>query len=147
MTKTYDDIINLPHHVSKTRPHMAAIDRAAQFSPFAALTGYDAAIKETARLADEKVELDEYLKEALSDRLQIIADRIKEHPEIAITYFQPDAKKNGGAYVTTIDTAKKIDEYERVIVMNDGTAIPIDDIISIDGQIFETMAFHSCERE
>jgi uncharacterized protein (UPF0248 family) len=126
---------------------MAAIDRAAQFSPFAALTGYDAAIKETARLADEKVELDEYLKEALSDRLQIIADRIKEHPEIAITYFQPDARKNGGAYVTTIDTAKKIDEYERVIVMNDGTAIPIDDIINIDGQMFETMVFHSCERE
>jgi hypothetical protein len=126
---------------------MAAIDRAAQFAPFAALTGYDAAIKETARLADEKVELDEYLKEALSDRLQIIADRIKEHPEIAITYFQPDARKNGGAYVTTIDTTKKIDEYERVIVMNDGTAIPIDDIISIDGQIFETMVFHSCERE
>lgn len=145
MTKAYDDIINLPHHVSTTRPHMAAIDRAAQFSPFAALTGYDAAIKETARLTDERVELDEYMKGALSDRLQIIIDRIQEHPEVAITYFQPDAKKNGGTYVTAISPAKKIDEYERVIVMTDGTAIPIDEIISIDGQIFETMVLHSCD--
>ena len=145
MTKTYDDIINLPHHVSATRPHMSAIDRAAQFSPFAALTGYDSAIKETARLTDERVELDEYAKNALSDRLQIIADRIKEHPEIAITYFQPDAKKSGGAYVTAVSSAKKIDEYERVVVMTDGTKIPIDEIISIDGQIFESMMFHSCD--
>jgi hypothetical protein len=145
MTRTYDDIINLPHHVSTTRPHMTAIDRAAQFSPFAALTGYDSAIKETARLTGKRVELDEDVKDALSDRLQIIADRIKELPEIAITYFQPDAKKSGGAYVTAVSSAKKIDEYERVIVMTDGTAIPIDEIISIDGQIFESMVFHSCD--
>lgn len=138
MTGTYNDFINLPHHVSTTRPHMTAIDRAAQFSPFAALTGYDSAIKETARLTDERVKLDENVKDALSDRLQIIADRIKEHPEIAITYFQPDAKKNGGAYVTAVSSAKRIDEYERVIVMTDDTAIPIDEIISIDGQIFES---------
>lgn len=147
MTRKYDDIINLPHHVSTTRPHMTAIDRAAQFSPFAALTGYDAAVKETGRLTDERVKLDEYMKDALNDRLKIIADRIKEHPEIAITYFQPDAKKNGGAYVTAIGTAKKIEEYERVVVMTNGTAIPIDEIISIDGQIFESMVFHSCGSE
>jgi hypothetical protein len=139
MTRAYDDVINLPHHVSTTRPHMTVIDRAAQFSPFAALTGHDVAIKETARLTDERVELDQYMKEVLSDRLQIIADRIKEHPEIVITYFQPDAKKNGGTYVTATSTAKKIDEYERVVVMIDGTAIPIDEIISIDGQIFNIM--------
>lgn len=139
MTKTYDDIINLPHHVSAARPHMTALDRAAQFLPFAALTGYDAAIRETARLTDESVELDEDIKDTLSDRLQIIADRIKEHPEIAVTYFQPDAKKNGGAYVTAVGKAKKIDDYERVVVMTDGTEIPIDKIISIDGQIFEAM--------
>ena len=139
MTRAYDDVINLSHHVSTTRPHMTVIDRAAQFSPFAALTGHDVAIKETARLTDERVELDQYMKEVLSDRLQIIADRIKEHPEIVITYFQPDAKKNGGTYVTAISTAKKIDEYERVVVMIDGTAIPIDEIISIDGQIFNIM--------
>ncbi len=139
MTKIYDDIIHLPHHVSTTRPHMSAIDRAAQFSPFAALTGYDAAIKETARLTDERVELDEYRKDILSDKLQIIAERIKEHLEIAITYFQPDEKKNGGTYVTAIGTVKKIDEYERIVVMMDSTTIPIDEIISIEGQIYETM--------
>ncbi|EXG85947.1 hypothetical protein K413DRAFT_2759 [Clostridium sp. ASBs410] len=145
MTKAYDDIIHLPRHVSTTHPHMAAIDRAAQFSPFAALTGYDAAIKETARLTDERVVLDESMKDALSNRLQIIADRIKEHPEIAITYFQPDEKKNGGTYVTAVSAAKKIDKYERAVVMADDIVIPIDDIISIDGQIFETMVFHSCD--
>ncbi|MDF2948126.1 MAG: hypothetical protein K0R07_136 [Sedimentibacter sp.] len=139
MTKAYDDIINLPHHVSATHPHMPAIDRAAQFSPFAALTGYDSAIKETARLTDERVELDEYMKDVLSDRLQIITDQLKEYPEISVTYFQPDEKKNGGDYVTVIGTVKKIDEYERVVVMTDGTRIPIDEVISIEGQIFETM--------
>lgn len=145
MTKAYDDIIDLPHHVSTTHPHMASIDRAAQFSPFAALTGYDAAIKETARLTDERVELDESIKDALSNKLQIIADRLKEQPEIAITYFQPDGKKNGGTYVTAVNAAKKIDKYERVVVMSDGIVIPIDEIISIDGQIFETMVFHSSD--
>jgi hypothetical protein len=139
MTKAYDDIIHLPHHVSTAHSHMAAIDRAAQFSPFAALTGYAAAIKETARLTNERVKLDEYMKGVLSDRLQIIADRIQEYPQIAITYFQPDAKKNGGTYVTAISAAKKIDEYERFVLMTDDTVIPIDEIISIDGQIFETM--------
>ncbi|HBC99653.1 MAG TPA: hypothetical protein DC053_10315 [Lachnoclostridium sp.] len=137
MTKTYDDIIHLPHHVSTTHPHMAAIDRAAQFSPFAALTGYDAAIKETARLTDKRVELDEAMKEALSNKLQMVADRLKERHEIAITYFQPDGKKNGGAYVTVINTVKKIDVYERIGVMTDSKVIPVDEIISID--------IHSCD--
>ena len=141
MTRTYGNIIHLPHHVSTTRPRMSAIDRAAQFSAFAALTGYDSAIKETSRMTNEKVTLDEYVKDALSDRLQIIADRIKEHPEIAITYFQPDAKKNGGTYVTAVSSAKKIDKYNRVVVMTDCTAIPIDEIISIDGPIFESKVF------
>lgn len=139
MTGIYDDIIHLPHHVSRARPGMTASNRAAQFSPFAALTGYDAAIKETARLTDKKIELDECRKDALSDRLQIIADRIKEHPELTIVYFQPDAKKKGGAYLTAVGSAKKIGEYERVVLMTDGTAIPMDEIISIDGQLFETV--------
>lgn len=138
MTNAYDDIINLPHHVSATHPHMSAIDRAAQFSPFAALTGYDFAIKETARLTDARIELGEYTKDTLSDKLQIIAERMKEPPEVSITYFQPDDKKSGGAYVTAAGSVKKIEEYERLVVMIDGTTIPIDEIISLDGQIFET---------
>ena len=137
MTREYDDIIHLPHHVSTKRPHMAAINRAAQFSPFAALTGHDAAIKETARRTDERVELDEYMRETLNQKLQIIADQLKEHPEITITYFQPDDKKDGGAYVTATGIAKKIDEYERLVVMTDGRAISIAEIISIKGQIFD----------
>lgn len=145
MTRAYDDIIHLPHHVSTTRPHMTAINRAAQFSPFAALIGYDAAVKETTRLTDERVELDEYMKDLLSDRLKIIVDQLKGHHEIAITYFQPDVKKSGGAYVTAIGTVRKIDEYERIVLMTDGLMIAIDEIISIEGQIFETTVFHSSD--
>lgn len=137
MTNKYDDIINLPRHISKTRPPMAIKDRAAQFSPFAALTGHDAAVKETARLTDDKVELDQYMKEALNHKLQILIEKIKEKPEVIMTYFKPDEKKDGGSYVNTIGTAKKIDEYERIIFMTDGTTISIDEIFSIEGQIFE----------
>lgn len=137
MTNSYDDIIHRPHHVSATRPHMSVIDRAAQFSPFAALTGYDAAIKETARLTDKRVDLDEYMKDALSDKLQVIADRMKEHPEIAITYFQPDRKKSRGAYITVIGVAKKIDEYEKILLLTNGAVISIAEILSIDSEIFE----------
>lgn len=139
MTKTYDDIIHLPRHVSTKHPHMALIDRAAQFSPFAALTGHNAAIKETARLTDERVELDESFKTVLGNKIQIIAEQLVEKPEIVITYFQPDEKKSGGDYVTATGTVKRIDEYERIVVMTDRTEIPIDSIIGIEGQIFEIM--------
>lgn len=136
--KSYDDIINLPHHVSPKHSHMPILDRAAQFSPFAALSGHEAAIRETARHTDKRIELDEYEKYALGDKLQIIADRIKEQHKISITYFRPDDKKKGGAYITADDTVKNIDEYERVVVLSDGTVIPIDEIIGIDGRLFET---------
>jgi hypothetical protein len=118
---------------------MTVIDRAAQFSPFAALTGYDDAVKEAARRTDERIELDEYMKEALSNRLQIIARHMKEQPEITITYFQSDKKKSGGTYITATGSVKKIDEYKRIVVMDDGMTISIDEIISIDGQIFEAL--------
>ncbi len=137
MTKEYGDIIHLPHHVSETRPGMALINRAAQFAPFAALTGYDAAIKETGRLTDERVELDEYMKDDLNNRLQIIGDRLKEQPEISITCFQPDSKKEGGSYVTVKGRVKKINVFERMVLMIDGTVIHIDDILSLEGKIFE----------
>lgn|SRR5574344_2096219 len=132
----YDDIINLPHHQSATRPHMSNYDRAAQFAPFAALTGYDDAVKETARLTDKKVELDEYSKDTLNERLNMIQDAIDEQPEVSITYFLPDKKKSGGAYVTETDRVKKIDEYENIVLLQDGTKIPIDDIAEIVGEVF-----------
>jgi len=136
MTNPYDDIINLPNHQSATHPHMTAYDRAAQFSPFAALTGYEDAVTETARLTDMKVELDEYGKAALNERLNIIQDTLDEQPEVSITYFLPDKRKSGGAYVTVTGGVKKIDEYEHIVVMLDAMKIPIDDIAKINGEIF-----------
>lgn len=139
MTGIYDDMFHLPHHVSDTHPHMAIIDRAAQFSPFAALTGYDAAVRETERLTDERIELDEYEKETLSERIQMLADNIKKEPQIEITYFQPDGKKDGGAYITVTVGVKKVDIYKRTLIMTDDNVIPIDDIIDINGEIFDAM--------
>ncbi len=133
MKGKYDDIINLPRHVSKKRPPMANIDRAAQFAPFAALTGHEDAVKETARLTEERVELDEYMKDSLSHKLQAIEESLKDYPEIEITYFKPDDKKGGGAYTTSFAPVKKIDQYKGVLIMTDGTIIPIDEIISIEG--------------
>lgn len=137
MTGAYDDIIDQARHVSTARCRMATIDRAAQFSPFAALSGYGDAIKETARLTNKRIELDEDRKNALSDRLQQIADRISEHPEITFTYFLPDAKKNGGEYVTVSGAVKRIDALQRVVMLFDCTGIPFDEIINIDGRMFE----------
>lgn len=138
MTDKYDDIINLPRHVSKKRPSMPIKDRAAQFSPFAALTGHDAEVKETARITEKRVELDQYMKEKLNHKLQILMDKVKEETEINITYFEPDDKKDGGAYITITGSIKKIDEYERTILIKDGQVIPIDEIIRIEGEIFKT---------
>lgn len=136
MTGPYDDIIGLPHHVSNKHSRMKRLDRAAQFSPFAALTGYGAAIEETARRTGERLELDEYEKAVLNGRLQTIAKRLSERPEAAITYFRPDEKKEGGAYVTAAGPVKKLNAYERIVVMADGTRIPIEDIIDIQGELF-----------
>lgn len=132
MQNNYDDIIDLPHHVSATRPQMSMMDRAAQFSPFAALTGYDAAIKKTARLTDQKIDLDDYEKEEINDKIQLITEHLGEDFEVVITYFQPDSRKAGGAYVDAVGIVKKIDEYDRVIILQDGKKIPIDDILDID---------------
>ena len=136
ITNAYDDILDLPHHTSTTHPPMPAYDRAAQFSPFAALTGHDAAITETARLTETRVELDEYSKADLNRRLCILQDRMDEQPEVSITYFQPDTKKSGGAYITAAGCIKKMVEYERAVVMQDDTRIPIDQIIAVDGEWF-----------
>lgn len=127
----YDDIIHLPHHVSSTRPQMSMMDRAAQFSPFAALVGYDAAIKETARLTDQKIELDDCAKEEINDKIQLITEHLSEDFEVVITYFQPDSRKAGGAYVDAAGLVKKVDEYERLILFRDGKKIPIDNVLDI----------------
>lgn len=127
----YDDIIDLPRHVSKTRPKMAVADRAAQFSPFAALTGHNAAIKETARLTEQRIELDESTRRVLDEKMQALMRQIANHPDTQITYFLPDEKKNGGAYVSVKDRVKKIDTYRRCMIMMGGTIIPIDDISEI----------------
>lgn len=134
--RRYDDIINLPHPVSATRPRMSAIDRAAQFSPFAALTGHDAALKETARLVDERLELDANAIEELNAKLQLLQEHAAERPPISITYFVPDNNKTGGAYVTADGHFKKIDEHGRLVVLDDGTMIPIIEIIDIAGELF-----------
>ncbi len=132
----YDDIMNLPHHVSKRHPQMSALNRAAQFSPFAALTGHDAAIQETARLTDSFIELDENRKNQLDEQLRLVRENLDCRPEIEVTYFQPDEKKSGGAYVTLFGKVKKIDEYSRQVIFTDGKSIPIERIFSIRGELF-----------
>lgn len=135
----YEDIINLPHYQSTKRVHMSNYDRAAQFSPFAALTGYDDAVKETARLTDSKIELDEYELQALNEKLNIIQDRLRDEPELSIIYFVADKKKSGGSYTTVSGTVKRVDDYEQVLLMNDGNKIPIADILNIEGDVFKQL--------
>ena len=132
----YEDILHHPHHVSETRPRMSGLGRAAQFAPFAALTGYDALIRETARLTDARLELTEEEQEALDKRLQMIAETITERPEVTITYFKPDARKAGGAYITVSGTVKKIDVYERRILLDNGLQIPVGEVYEIQGALF-----------
>ena len=122
----YDDIIDLPHHVSSTRPRMPMIDRAAQFQPFRALTGYEDAVRETARLTDRRIELTERVR-----TLQRLMDSISSRPQVSVTWFQPDKRKAGGAYVTTTGRLKKIDDLEGVLILLGGERIVIEDILDI----------------
>ena len=135
----YDDIIDLPHHVSATRPRMSMIDRAAQFSPFAALTGYDAAIKETGRLTDERIELTEDSRAVLDRKQQLLLDNLADHPEASVTYFVPDERKSGGAYVTVTGIVKKVDDYQRLLILTDGTKIPLDEILDMESELFRSL--------
>ena len=133
----YKDIINLPHKQSSKRPHMSLLDRAAQFAPFAALTGYDDAIEETGRLTHEKIELSEEDLKLLNMKFQILVDKLSEEREVEFTYFIPDGAKSGGAYVTVRGIVKKVDGFKRVITLYDGTKILMDDVLTMDGEIFE----------
>lgn len=135
--RQYDDIINLPHHISKKHPQMSLYARSAQFAPFAALTGYEEAVKENARETNERIDIEDELKSILDGKLQIILEQIKNHPEISITYFIADTKKDGGEYVTVTGLVKKVDLYNQYIYLVDNTEIPINEIIDISGDIFK----------
>ena len=136
MNKNYDDIINLHHHVSNKRPRMSIEQRSAQFAPFAALTGYDEAVKETARRTDKKIELDDGQKEILNNKLLYILENINIKPEITFTYFVPDNKKSGGKYIEKTGIIRKIDMVEQYVQFLDKSKININDIIEIESDLF-----------
>ena len=132
----YSDIIDMPHHVSKDRPHLSMHQRAAQFSPFAALVGYDEVIEETRRQTDLKRELDETEKAELDRKLSVIESHLAEKPVVEIEYFVPDKTKAGGEYVFRSGAVVKIQPVQKKLVLDDGTKIPIDDIADISGELF-----------
>lgn len=137
MTGPYDDIIHLPRPISAKRRPMPAANRAAQFAPFAALTGYGAAITETGRLTDKKTELTEDAKAALDRKQALLTATDHTSPQVTVTWFRPDEKKEGGAYVTTTGTLKKVDEYERTLLLTNGLRIPLDDILELESPLFD----------
>ena len=139
MREKYDDMLFLPHYVSAVHPQMPRHDRAAQFSPFAALTGHGAAVSETARLTDQKAELGEDARALLDQKQRILSEHIKERPEITVTWFQPDTKKAGGEYRTVAGALKRIDGAEQVLVLTDGTRIPMEDVADLRSPLFHEL--------
>lgn len=132
ITHKYDDIINLSRPVSEKRARMGRSDRAAQFSPFAALVGYDAAIAETARLTDFRMELTESAKAALNETLLWISEIVKTNPKVRVTYFLPDERKSGGAYIRAVGRVKKVDAYRDTLFLIEGLEIPFQDIYELE---------------
>lgn len=140
MTKNnYEDIIDIPHHTSSKHPRMTIEARSAQFAPFSALTGYNEAVKETARVTEEKIEIDDGLKIVINNKLQIINNNIKDNPKVSITYFIKDKNKEGGEYITIIGTIKKLDSIKELVILEDKTIIPIKDIINITSSLFSSL--------
>ncbi len=137
MADNYNDIINNPHHTSKTRKRMSQTNRAAQFAPFAALTGYDASIHEAARLTENQIELDDKTKEILNMKLNFLKNHIKDRPYVTITYFVPDPQKDGGAYVDYSGNIRVIDEIKQTIIFTDRTTIAINVICDVQGEFFK----------
>ena len=136
MSGPYDDIINLPHPTSTKHPRMPMSDRAAIFSPFAALTGHAAAIQETARLTDQRMELDEDTRAELDRKQKILMDHIADQPEVTITWFCPDEKKSGGAYVVSMGRLKKVDDVADTLKLADETTIPLNEIVDLQCNLF-----------
>ncbi len=137
----YAAIIDLPHYQSTKRPHMSNYDRAAQFSPFAALTGYEAAVAEAGRLTDSKIELSEEQMQAIDQRLQYIAAHIEEQPEVEITYFQADGQKSGGKYVSITGKVFRIDTIKGRVILANRQEIPIWDILQVEGELLNSLNF------
>ena len=137
MQRDYSDIINLPHHQSSTRKRMSMHDRAAQFAPFSALTGYEAAIKETARITERKSELDEDTLIELNRRMLMVLDNIDMKPFIMVKYFIADKKKQGGTYEIYKGNIRKIDDLKHILIFDDEKKIAMDCVVSIEGEIFE----------
>lgn len=130
--KCYDDIINLPHYVSKKRPQMSREARAAQFAPFAALTGYGDAVEETARIVGKKIDVDEEMKAIINDKLNIINSHITDKPEVNFTYYVPDKKKDGGSYISITGNVRQIDVVNGVIILSNKKKINLSDLIGVN---------------
>lgn len=143
MNEKYSSILNLPHHVSKIRPQMSMYQRAAQFTPFAALTGHNAAIDETARLTDTRVELSESECISLNSKITHLREHLSNHPSVSVTYFVPDNLKEGGRYTSLIGVIKRLDDYEQTLVFVDGTCVPIKEVIDIKGDLFDHLSLLS----
>ena len=133
----YDDIINMEHHKSKKHPPMSLYARSAQFASFAALTGYEDAVRETAREVMERIVIDDELKNILDGKIQLLSEQINKKPEVIFTYFIPDLTKDGGIYISVAGVVKKIDTYNQNIILEDKTEIPINDILDISGEVFK----------
>ena len=135
----YEDIINLPRPVSKKYPSPTILERAARFAPFAAITDYEEMVLEKARVTEERMELDECALILLDKKLNILQNLLSRSPEITVTYFVPDKKKNGGAYLTMTDTVKKIDPYKKLLIMNNEKKIQMEDIYKLEGELFRAL--------
>ncbi len=135
----YDAILHLPHHVSEKHPPIPMEERAAQFSPYAALTGFGAVINETRRLTDPRQILSEETLGQLNRQYQLLLEHLPERPEITVTYFRPDGRKEGGAYLTLTGRVKKVDAYEQRLVLEDGSVIAMENIMAMDGELFAGM--------
>ncbi len=136
MNSSYDDLLYLPHPTSQKHPRMSRLDRAAQFSPFAALSGFEGAVRETARLTQARVELGEDELAELDERLRLALAWENDPPVVSVTWFQPDGRKAGGAYVTTRGRIRKVDTVNRVLLLEDGGKIPVDEVVALDSEIF-----------
>lgn len=135
----YEDIVNLPPHISKRHPQPSMMDRAARFAPFAAITGYEEMVLEEARVTEERIDLDEGALLLLNEKLNMIQEFLDEEPEVTITYFEPDKRKSGGAYVSVTGTVKRIDEYEHLVIMDDGKKIRISEIYNLHSELFYSL--------